>query len=92
MHRHELAVLERAKQDIDRLTGPVFNTLFIAAAMYLMCWARIEYFSTSEGLGSLDILFSLSASVLVLGVPLLGLALLIELYLRRRISKASRAP
>lgn len=87
-----MAVLERAKQDIDRLTGPVFNTLFIAAILYLMCCARSGYFSTSEGLGPLDILFALSASVLVLGIPVLGLALLIELYLRRRISNASRGP
>ncbi len=89
MHRHELVVLERVKKGVDRFTGPVFDTVFVAAVIYLICCARIEIFSTLEGVNLFNILFVLSALVFVLGVPVLVVAALIEHYLRRRIAEAS---
>lgn len=88
--RRDLAILERVKRDIDRFTAPVFNTMFIAAVVYLVCFAWMEMFSSFERLHAFSILFDLSESVFVLVLPVIPLATLIEFYFRRRIAQASR--
>jgi hypothetical protein len=86
-----LVTLERIHQDIARFTGPVFHIVTIAAAIYLPCYAKLMLFSAPGTLDSFMLLLALSAGALALAYPAFVLAVGVEVYLKRRIARASRA-
>ncbi|PZX08363.1 hypothetical protein LX82_03146 [Celeribacter halophilus] len=90
-HRQNLVALERVYQDIARFTGPVFYISSIAAGVYISCFAYLFMFSVPEDLSPMMVLLAWSAVVLVLVFPVFVLAVTIDMYLSRRIGKASRA-
>lgn len=90
-HRQNLVALERIHHDIARFTGPVFQFVTIAAAIYLPCYAKLMLFSAPGALDPMMVLLTLSAVALVLVSPAFALAATVEVYFSRRIARASRA-
>lgn len=91
MQRQKLVTLERIRYDISRYTSPVFNVFFVAAVIYLPCYARLMLFSASGTLDPLNVLLALSAIALVLTSPVFALAAAVEVYFARHIAKVSLA-
>jgi uncharacterized membrane protein YukC len=90
-HRQNLVTLERIHYDIARFTGPVFHIVTIAASIYLPCYAKLMLFSAPGALDPMMVLLALSAAALVLVSPAFALAATVEVYLTRRVARASRA-
>lgn len=90
MQRQKLAILERVQHDMSRVINPVFHSFTIAAAIYLPCYVNRVFFSNAGGLDLLNFLLALSAIALVLMSPAFALAATLEVYIGRRIAKASR--
>lgn len=65
MQRQKLVILERVRHDISRVTSPVFSVFFVAAVIYLPCYAKLMIFSPSGTLDPLNVLLALSAIALV---------------------------
>lgn len=89
VQRQKLVILERVRHDISRFTNPVFNAFLIAASIYLPCYAKLMFFSTSAALDPLNVLLALSAIALVLTSPVFALAAAVEVYFAQHIAKVS---
>ena len=90
MQRQKLVILERVRHEMSRFINPVFHSFTIAAAIYLPCYVNRMFFSNAGGLDLINLLLALSAIALVLMSPAFALAATLEVYLGRRIAKASR--